>query len=265
MPDALYRRIGNRFEPSEFVRGPWSFNHCHAGPPAALLTTLMADLRPEMAISRITCEIPAPIPLEPVRVDTTVVRPGRRISLLRAEMSGLDGTVLMSASAWMMRMDDSIVAATPRDEHPLPPRGEGTPFALDFWGDRADFSVAVELLACEGKPFSGTGKAAMWARMINPLLADQPWNACARAVATADFPNGIGGIEPMDELIAVNTDLTVYFGHQPHGEWIGIRAKTNSSGLGLGTTESLLYDTSGFIGSANQSIYFDRPSPPGTA
>jgi hypothetical protein len=69
----------------------------------------------------------------------------------------------------------------------------------------------------------------------------------------------------MSALIAVNTDLTVYFGSEPKGEWIGIRSQTNSSGLGLGMTDSLLYDASGFIGTANQSIYFDRHSPPGTA
>ena len=58
-------------------------------------------------------------------------------------------------------------------------------------------------------------------------------------------------------LLCVNTDLTVYMGRRPIGEWIGFDSSTNSSGLGLGMTDSLLYDASGFIGTANQSIFFD--------
>jgi hypothetical protein len=171
----------------------------------------------------------------------------------------------MSASAWMMRLDDTIVGRTGRAEDPPPPPQDGAPFSLDFWDDEPDFSSALESRVAEGKPFSGSGPAAMWARILHPMLPDRPWNQYARAVTTADFPNGIAGLEPMSTLIAVNTDLTVYFGSEPKGEWIGIRSQTNSSGLGLGMTDSLLYDASGFIGTANQSIYFDRHSPPGTA
>lgn len=265
MPDPLFQPVGDTFEPSPFIRGPWSFDHCHAGPPAGLLTTLLADMRPDMAMTRITCEIPAPIPLAPVRVTTETVRAGRRISLLRAEMTGLDGTLYMSAAAWMMRIDESVVGPTVRADPPLPQPHEGEPLLLDFWGDEPDFSSALEIVSVEGTPFGGSGKAAMWTRMLHPMLPDRTWNPYAAAVTAADFPNGIAGLEPMRDLIAVNTDLTVYFGSQPEGEWIGIRSQTNSSGLGLGMTDSLLYDASGFIGTANQSIYFDRPTSPGTA
>ena len=265
VPEPLYQPVGDLYEPSPYIRGPWSFDHCHAGPPAGLLTTLLCDLRPDMGMTRITCEIPAPIPLAPISVTTDVVRPGRRITLVRGEIAGLDGTVYMSASAWLMRIDDSIVGRTEGYEQPMPRPENGVAFSLDFWDNEPDFSAALESRVAEGVPFSGSGPAAMWARMLHPLLPDRPWNPYARAVTTADFPNGVAALEPMAELIAVNTDLTVYFGGEPQGEWIGLRAKTNSSGLGLGMTNSLLYDASGFIGTANQSIYFDRPSPPGTA
>ncbi len=218
-----------------------------------------------MALTRITCEIPAPIPIAPIRVKTSVVRPGRRITLVRGEIEGLDGTVHMSAQAWLMRVDDTIVGPTARSGSTLPPPEEGDLVELGFWGDRPEFSAAIESRVAEGAPFSGSGPAAMWVRITHPLLPERRWNPYARVVTAADFPNGIAGIERMDQLIAVNTDLTVYFGKRPIGEWVGLRSQTNSSGLGLGMTDSLLYDASGFMGTANQSIYFDRPSPPGTA
>ncbi|MCB1247250.1 MAG: thioesterase family protein, partial [Acidimicrobiia bacterium] len=193
-----------------------------------------------------------------------VVRPGRRISLLRAEMTGLDGTVFMYASAWMMRQDDSIVGPATSHDDRMPPLDDATPLPINFWGDRPEFGDVVDTRTAEGSPFSGNGRASMWARLTAPLLADRAWNPYARAITIADFPNGVASIEPIDRLVAINTDVSAYFGRAPQGEWIGLRSGTNSSGLGLGMTESLLYDASGFVGTANQSIFFDRVSPPGT-
>lgn len=264
MPEALYNPVGNRFEPSPSIRGPWSFDHCHGGPPAGLLTTILCSQRPDMRPTRVTCEIPGPIPLVPVRVTTSVVRPGRRITLQRAEMTSLDGTVLMTASAWFMRTDESIVGMSERDDRPVPPPDQSEPVLLEFWGDEPDFSSAVDLRAAEGRPFTGTGPATMWVSVEAPLLPGEPWNPYAHALAAADFPNGVSSIEPIDALVAINTDVTVYFGREPVGKWLAVRSQTNSSGLGLGMTDSLLYDASGFVGTANQSIFFDRVPPPGT-
>lgn len=264
MPDPLYTRDGDRYVPSEHVRGPWSRGHCHAGPPAGLMTTALLTTHPEMTPTRVTCEIPGPIPIAPVRVVTETVRPGRRIAYVRATMVGDDDTVYMYGSAWLMRVDESIHPLRKHHTDQLPDPEGCAPLELSFWDDTPEFAGAIEARAAEGSPFSGGGGASMWVRMRHLLTDDEPWNPYALAVAVADFPNGVAALEPMDSLIAVNTDLTVYFGRKPQDVWIGLRSGTNSSGLGLGMTESLLYDACGFLGTANQSIYFDRASPPGT-
>ncbi len=264
MHEPLYERDGDRFVPSEWVRGPWSRGHCHAGPPAGLMTAAIMELRPEMAPTRVTCEIPGPIPIAPVRIITEMVRPGNRISFVRASMLGDDDTVYMYASGWLMRTDDSIHPMRMHHSDQLAQPDECTPIDLAFWDDTPEFAGAIEARVAEGSPFSGSGGASMWVRMRHPLLPEESWNPYSLAVTVADFPNGVAAIEPLDQLIAVNTDLTVYFGREPQEVWIGLRSGTNSSGLGLGMTESLLYDACGFLGTANQSIYFDRASPPGT-
>jgi len=77
------------------------------------------------------------------------------------------------------------------------------------------------------------------------------------AVFACDWPNGFARIAPFEELIAINTDPTVYFVRKPVGDRVAIDASTISQGIGLGMTDSMVYDASGFVGRSNQSIFFD--------
>ena len=58
-----------------------------------------------------------------------------------------------------------------------------------------------------------------------------------RAVAAADFGNGVSRVLDFDRHLFVNTDLTVHLHREPAGEWILIDARTvvDPSGLGLAT------------------------------
>lgn len=258
MGEALYRRDGDVFVPTRHVRGPWSYDHCHGGPPFGLLTTLLSQERPDMGMTRTMMDIPGPIPIVPCRVELETIRQGRRIAQLGATLVGLDGTPYARATAWLMRIDPTVVHETNVERDPPPPRETGTPTVMNFWGEAGDFPQAVEMWGVEGTPFGG-GPATVWMRLPIPIIEGEPTNPYAFAAAMADFPNGISSLAPIRELICVNTDVTVYFGRAPVGEWIALRCQTNSSGLGLGMSDSLLYDANGFVGTANQSIFFDSP------
>ena len=54
---AFYRRDGDGFASTELTIGPWSVEHQHAGPPAALLARELQCLTEGMPIVRITYEI----------------------------------------------------------------------------------------------------------------------------------------------------------------------------------------------------------------
>ncbi|MEZ5174855.1 MAG: thioesterase family protein [Acidimicrobiia bacterium] len=258
MAEWLYQRDGDRLVPSKLVRGPWSAAHCHGGPPFGLLVTAIVDRWSGMGMTRATMDIPGPIPLTPVRIETEVLRPGKRITHVAATMTDIDGAPFARATAWMIRTDREVVPATTDDRDPPPDRSEGKAINLDFWDGEGDFGLAVEMVGVEGRPFRGVGgTTAVWIRIPVPLIAGELTNPYAFAAMAADFPNGIAALGGLDELICVNTDTTVYYGRAPVGDWIALRSRTNSSGLGLGMTDSLLYDASGFIGTANQSIFFD--------
>ncbi|HDH02903.1 MAG TPA: thioesterase family protein, partial [Actinobacteria bacterium] len=81
MSEALYKMDGGALVPSELTASPWDRDSQHAGPPAALMARALEVAVPEMAINRMTVEVLGPIPLRPVRVETEVVRSGRRIQL----------------------------------------------------------------------------------------------------------------------------------------------------------------------------------------
>jgi hypothetical protein len=215
-------------------------------------------------MTRITLDIPGPIPRLPCRVETEVLRPGRRITHIGASLVGLDGDTYMHASAWLMReVEDGSPTSVHTGTQPLP-AGEAEPYPLDFWEGEVDYgSSAVEMRVADGRPF-GYGPSVCWARLLVPVIGGEPTDAYALAAALADFANGTSALAPFEKLTAINTDLTMYLSRAPVGEWVALDSRTNSSGLGLGMTDSLVYDASGFIGTTNQSIFFDRVGPPGT-
>src|SRR5687767_8606465 len=112
--EAFYRHEDNRFVPSELTRGPWDPGAQHAGPPSALLARALERCEPRegMRIGRITVEILGPVPLAPLTVEASIVRPGRSVELLAASLSGPDGEI-MRASAWRVAAGDVQVESDP--------------------------------------------------------------------------------------------------------------------------------------------------------
>jgi len=253
--NALYTHDAGRFTPTDLVTGPWDADHCHGGPPCALLTHGIHEVSPDMAMSRITFEIMHQIPKRPVTIRTEVIRGGKRVQLVRGDLIGDDGRLYLTAHAWLMRIDDG---AAPLMAHqgPLPPPPEScTPFAFGV-RDTPDIFDAMEGRAADGVPFEGS-PATAWIRQTVPLVEGLDTSTYAKVPFAADSANGIARLAPFENLLAINTDLTVYFARRPIGEWVAIEASTISLGLGLGMTDSLVYDASGFVGRSNQSIYLD--------
>jgi len=86
------------------------------------------------------------------------------------------------------------------------------------------------------------------------LLPGEPMSPLARAVAAADFGNGVGAELPFDRFLFINADLTLHLQRAPEGDWIGIDARTLLSVGGPGLAESVLHDESGPIGRAFQTL-----------
>ena len=81
---ALFVADGDHVVPTEYSRGPWEPGALHGGPVAALVARAAEAVEggQDLQLVRITLELLRPVPLAPLRVSTTVVRPGRKVQLI---------------------------------------------------------------------------------------------------------------------------------------------------------------------------------------
>jgi hypothetical protein len=89
LPPAYYLPLGDgHFEPTEATTSPWDAGAQHGGPPTALLASCLDDAfgRPGLRVARISMDFLGPVPRTPSRVQTELLRPGRRTQLSEASL-----------------------------------------------------------------------------------------------------------------------------------------------------------------------------------
>ncbi|HEX7036485.1 MAG TPA: thioesterase family protein [Pseudomonadales bacterium] len=254
--DPLYHRDGERFVPAEFCRGPWDPGAQHGGAPAALLVTLAEGLvaEPDWQVVRLTMELMRPVPLAPLSVATEAGR-GRTVRRIALTLSH-ETTTVARATVLLQRCEPLGLPA-PVGRGPLRPPAactepasfRGMPTGTAFHSTAMETRLESELTG---------GRAAAWFRLAVPVLPDTPPSPAARAVAAADFGNGISTPLPFDEYLFTNPDLTVYLHRPADGEWIGVASETVVEPTGIGLTRTTLYDLQGPIGVAQQDLVIRR-------
>jgi Thioesterase-like superfamily len=255
--DAFYERDGDLFGATELTRGPWDPGAQHAGPPAALLGHAIETLpdTAEFQVGRITFEILRPVPIAPVQVRARVVRPGRRVQMVEAELSDAEGQVLMQARGWRIRTSKlELPGEAQVASQPPPPPEEGS--AADFFptGQEHGYHSAMEVRFVAGS-FMEAGPATAWLRMRQPLVAGEEPTPLQRVLIAADVGNGISAALDIRRYLFINVDLTVQLERMPKGEWVGVDAVTLPRSRGIGTAESTLFDVdNGRIGRGLQTL-----------
>jgi len=220
----FYTHDAGRFTPTDLVTGPWNAEYCHGGPPCALLTHGIHAVDPDMGMSRITFEILHQIPKKPITIRTEVIRGGKRVQLVRGDLLGPDGHVYVTAHAWLMRIDRNAAPHVPYGGTPPPPPDSCAEFTIEVH-ETTDIFDAMDLRVASGTPFGGT-PATVWLRQRFPLVDGLEVSAYSTVPFAADSANGISRVAPFDELLAINTDLTIYFARPPVGEWVAVEAST---------------------------------------
>jgi hypothetical protein len=257
--EAFFLPLGaDRFESTEHTGGPWDPGLQHAGPPSALLArAIEAEPGPWPAtVTRMSVDLLGPVPVAELTLRTTVLRSGRSVELLSAELAH-DGRVAARATAWRIRRADLTLPPLPADHDDVPdeavpdlPDGE-TPLP-GGWG--GGYLAAMEWRQAHGN-WGPPGAAAVWGRMRYPLVPGEEPSGLQRLMAIADSGNGVSYVLPFESWFFINPDLTVHVSAEPTGEWICLDARTHVEASGFGLASSRLFDRDRLVGRGAQTLY----------
>ncbi len=274
MDDAFYTRgdddssrneqSDGTFIPSQATIGPWDSGLQHGSPVASLLATRLeraAGVGGGMRVAHFALEFLGPVPAAPMKVETSVVRPGKKISFHQATASvgpsGPDGAsrVVVRASAWVISTSEGRHSPVRIDE-PLPPIPAKAAETYFESVPRFGYGDALEWRFAEGG-FVELGPSTVWTRLRVAIVRGEPVSPLARLLAMVDSANGLSAELDLGRYLFVPVNLTVSLARHPETEWVGMRSVTSLAGDGGGITRAHLFDERGLLGEALQTLYVE--------
>jgi len=255
--NAIFRIDGRHVETGPDAAGPWSPTMQHGSAPAALVTWAAEQIPTPapMQIARVTIDLMRPVPVAPLTFATEVLREGRKIQLCEVRLLAND-TPVVRATILKIRSerqtlpsgvsDVPVTLPGPDDSRLLEPEFSSSPFvgAISMRAARGDFGVP--------------GPAAIWYRIIKPMVEGVAVSQAVRAVVAADFCNGTSAALDFRKWTFINADLTVSMARAPVGEWILLDAESTIGPDGAGLAVARLGDERGYFGRAVQSLVIEQ-------
>ncbi len=258
LPAAAYQVVSRRtVQAGELTRGPWDPGQQHAGPPIAMVCRAIEALASEHGlthIGRLTANLLRPIPIAELEIDVETDYAGRNAAHYSARLSSQGKEVARLTALAQRETALTLPAAIPG--HPLPqaPRSpaDSMPDRMPFGRRLLGYADLVENRVASGRMFHGP--CAAWFRLNRPLVQGEAPSGYQRVAVAADSNNGISAVLDFSRFIFVNADLTINLLRRPIGEWICVDARTWLAPNGCGLAESRLFDETGLIGRATQSL-----------
>jgi Thioesterase-like superfamily len=256
LPPAYFLRDGTDFAPTAIAKGPWGSSISgnfvggligHVAERAVIGDAGDPDLQP----ARLTVDLLRPAAMAPLRTRAAIVRRGRRLALVEAELTQSD-IVVAKASALFLRRGEQPpgeVWTSPVAMPPPPPELDGPLDAVSMmiWTYGKDPNVAGR--AFDLTEWQHDGPKFVWVRDIKPLIEGAPMTAFTRAAMAGDVASSLTHYGT-DGLYFINADYTVTLSRLPDGPDIGLAALTHSSHGGVATGTAAMFDRRGLIGTA---------------
>ncbi|WP_167132308.1 thioesterase family protein [Paramicrobacterium chengjingii] len=255
MSEPYYRDLGGmRFESTIHAQGAWNEHEQHMAPASALLTEVIERefASVGMRIARLSFEIYGIIHAGTFEVRTQVLRPGRTIELVQAEMVCGD-RIAISARAWLLTTSDTgdLVGV---EDTPMPPLHDA-----ELWDGMSPWPGGyIESLEFRyvGEPRPGARQT--WLQSQHPLIDVGDVSPLAHLVRLTDTANGLSGREHPSTLLYPNVDLQIHIHRLPHGDWLGIDGIQQYGPDGVGLTSSILNDDAGPFARVEQILTLRR-------
>ena len=102
----------------------------------------------------------------------------------------------------------------------------------------------------------------MWMR-TPPLVDGETPSAFQRICPIADCGNGFSRNEEATSVTFINPDLSINMHREPDSEWVGASFVSRWDRQSIGLSTAVLFDDTGPLGTAQQTLLLRRPEAPG--
>ena len=252
-PEAFFTVDGDSYLPGVMTRGPWGAALGGQNVGGLLAWGIeRSGIDPELQPARFTVDLLSPVLPEPVRIQTTVQREGRRIKLVDGTLLQNGKTVARASALFLRRGEhpEGEVWSAPMEMPPLPMQTDGFPADMPFliWGYGATFAGSPGIAAGEWEQ-SHSRKFA-WTRLFRPMVEGHPLTPFVRLAFVGDITSslthwGTGGLR------YINADYTVTASRLPDGEYLGLAAQSHYGSAGVAAGSAILFDRHGPIGTSS--------------
>lgn len=251
--DFYYEPLGQgKYRSSWHTQGAWNAHEQHMAPASGILTYALENFQPreDMRIARLSFEIYGLIHGGEFEIVTKMIRPGRTIELIEAELI-TKGRTSIVARAWRVIVSDSTAVSGIEDQKVPGPKEAELQNISSIWP--GGYIRSLELRAVPGlRP----GKGIAWLHTPFALVKGADASALARLIGLVDTANGVvPRVEPDGESwMFPNLDLQIHMYRAPQGEWLGLETQQTYGTDGIGLTSSVLHDIDGPFGRAEQIL-----------
>lgn len=221
-------------------------------PATGLLTHALEEFEPrtDLRLARISLDIHGIIHAGEVEVTTRLIRPGRTIELLEAEMTAQGRTAIV-ARGWRLKTADTSEVAAVEDEPMAGPDRLPAWDGMQVWPGGYIRSLEIRV-GEEHRP----GRGITWIRNPYEMVSGSSTAALPRLLGMVDTANGVAPrVSPgPDSWMFPNLDLQIHMHRAPTGEWLGMQTRQTFGDDGVGLTSSVLHDIEGPFGRAEQIL-----------
>lgn len=254
-PAAFFEIVEDTFVGTVAARGPWSRNHCHAGPVIGLLARAIEQTEEGAGkfLTRLTVDLHAQVPLAGFKVQAHSVKSGQTISVTNAEVLGLDGKVLASARGlWIGESDIGEVPTAPI-EPLLFSEATEAPFPGTKGSHRPpSFTSFIDVAYPPGER-QDLGAKTIWMRTL-PLLAGEELSSFQRLCPIADSGSGISRNAEVTDYVFMNPEITILRHRSSPSDWLATTTRSDWQSNGVGLATSVIRDEQGPVATALQSL-----------
>jgi hypothetical protein len=252
LPPAFFTPDGDGFVPTTMAQGPWGATiggNFIGGILGHVVENAVEDS--EFQPARLTVDLLRPAAMAPLRGRAAIVRQGRRLTLVEAELLQSD-TVVARATGLFLRKGEQPTGeiwTSPLTMPPLPPTpaklAAGVPLLIWAYGKNPEIAGRSFDLG----EWQHDGPKFVWVRDLVPLIDGVPTTPFTRASMAGDVASSLTHYGTTG-LQYINADYTLTLSRLPEGNAIGLAALTYSGHDGIATGTAVLFDQRGQLGTA---------------